>query len=300
MKEMSSMNKLPRRKRLSLFDTLNYTFLTLYAILCILPFVHVIAASFATTAELMQRSFMLFPTKFSLDAYRFIFSTDVIATSFGVTVYLAVIGTLLNIVFTALMAYPLSRRDLDGRQLILMLVLFTMLFSGGMIPNFILVKSLGLLNTLWSLMIPGLISAFILIILKNFFQQMPDGIEESAKMDGANDLVIMIRIVLPLSMPAIATFSLFYAVGHWNTFFNAVLYINDSTKWPLQVLLRQIVLLTSGGVGDQTMLNENFVTPPSQTIKMAVVVVATVPMLLVYPFLQKHFAKGVLLGSVKG
>ncbi len=300
MKEMSSMNKLPRHKRLSLFDTLNYTFLTLYAILCILPFVHVIAASFATTAELMQRSFMLFPTKFSLDAYRFIFSTDVIATSFGVTVYLAVIGTLLNIVFTALMAYPLSRRELDGRQLILMLVLFTMLFSGGMIPNFILVKSLGLLNTLWSLMIPGLISAFILIILKNFFQQMPDGIEESAKMDGANDLVIMIRIVLPLSMPAIATFSLFYAVGHWNTFFNAVLYINDSTKWPLQVLLRQIVLLTSGGLGDQTMMSENFVTPPSQTIKMAVVVVATVPMLLVYPFLQKHFAKGVLLGSVKG
>lgn len=283
-----------------IFDIFNYTLLLLYSLLCIVPFIHVIAGSFTTTKEFLSHSFILFPTEFSLDAYRYIFSTNTIARSLLVTLYLTVVGTLLNIVFTALMAYPLSRKDLEGRQAIIMMVMFTMLFGGGLIPHFLLVKQLGLLNSLWSLMIPGLIGAFILIVLKSFFQQLPEGLEESAKMDGANDLVILFKIVLPLSMPALATFSLFYAVGHWNTFFNAVLYINDSTKWPIQVLLRQIVMLSSGGVGDTSGFENDYLVPPAQTVKMAVIVVATVPVLLVYPFLQKYFAKGVLLGSVKG
>jgi len=282
-----------------LYDTVIVSALLAFTAFCVIPFLHIIAGSLTSAVELMNKGFVLFPTQFSLDAYRYVFSTDTLVRSLGVTVYLTLLGTLLNVVFTALLAYPLSRKDVAGRQFVLMMVLFTMLFNGGMIPTFLLVKGLGLLNTLWSLMLPGLIGAFILIILKNFFQQLPEEVEESAKMDGANDLQILFKIVVPLSMPAIATISLFYAVGHWNTFMQAVLYINDSRLWPIQVLLRQVVMLTAGNIGDSSALGDRIVPPP-QTVKMAVIVVATVPILAVYPFLQKHFVKGAMLGSVKG
>ncbi|WP_248927223.1 carbohydrate ABC transporter permease [Paenibacillus hamazuiensis] len=281
------------------FDSVNIALLVAFALLTVIPFIYVIAGSFATQKELLQRGFILFPTEFSLDAYKYIFSTQTLVRSLLVTIYITVTGTLINIFFTCLMAYPLARKDMDFRKPILMLVVFTMLFSGGMIPTFLVVKQLGMINSYWSLLIPSAISAFNLIIMRNFFQQLPDGLEESAKIDGCNDLGIFFRIVLPLSMPAIATFSLFYAVGHWNTYFNAVLYINDNTKWPIQVLLRQIVILASGGIGDSTAMDAEF-APPEQSVKMAVIVISTLPILLVYPFLQKHFAKGVLLGSVKG
>ncbi|AEI40540.1 carbohydrate ABC transporter permease [Paenibacillus mucilaginosus] len=283
-----------------IFDSLNVTLLLAFALITVIPFIYVIAGSFATQKELLQRGFILFPTEYTLDAYKYIFSTPTLVRSLLVTVYITVVGTLINIFFTCMMAYPLARKDMDFRKPILMLVVFTMLFGGGMIPTFLVVKQLGMINTYWSLLIPGAISAFNLIIMRNFFQQLPDGLEESAKIDGCNDLGIFFRIVLPLSLPAIATFSLFYAVGHWNTFFGAVLYINDHTKWPIQVLLRQIVILASGGVGDSSSMEADFVAPPEQSVKMAVIVVSTLPILLVYPFLQKHFAKGVLLGSVKG
>lgn len=283
-----------------IFDSINIVLLIAFALITVIPFIYVIAGSFATQKELLERGFILFPTEFSLEAYKYIFSTQTLVRSLLVTVYITVVGTLINIFLTCLTAYPLSRKDMDFRKPILMLIVFTMLFSGGMIPTFLVVKQLGMIDTYWSLLIPSAISAFNLIIIHNFFQQLPDGLEESAKIDGCSDLGVFFRIVLPLSMPAIATFSLFYAVGHWNTFFNAVLYINDSTKWPIQVLLRQIVILASGGVGDSTVMEADYVAPPEQTVKMAVIVVSTLPILLVYPFLQKHFAKGVLLGSVKG
>lgn len=283
-----------------IFDSINIVLLIAFALITVIPFIYVIAGSFATQKELLERGFILFPTEFSLEAYKYIFSTQTLVRSLLVTVYITVVGTLINIFLTCLTAYPLSRKDMDFRKPILMLIVFTMLFSGGMIPTFLVVKQLGMIDTYWSLLIPSAISAFNLIIIRNFFQQLPDGLEESAKIDGCSDLGVFFRIVLPLSMPAIATFSLFYAVGHWNTFFNAVLYINDSTKWPIQVLLRQIVILASGGVGDSTVMEADYVAPPEQTVKMAVIVVSTLPILLVYPFLQKHFAKGVLLGSVKG
>jgi len=282
-----------------LFDWLIIVLVALYAAACIVPFIHIIAGSFTTEAELLRKDFVLIPTEYSLNAYRYVFSTDTLIRSLGVTIYLTVAGTILNVVFTALLAYPLARKDVGGRTFILKMVLFTMLFNGGMIPSFLLVKQLGLLNSLWSLMLPGLIGAFILIILKTFFQQMPDSIEESAKIDGANDLQILYKIILPLSLPGIATISLFYAVAHWNTFMQAVLYINNSELWPIQVLLRQIILMSSGNIGDSSVMDEGS-APPAQTVKMAVIVVATVPILLVYPFLQKHFTKGVMLGSVKG
>ncbi|MCU6796298.1 carbohydrate ABC transporter permease [Paenibacillus sp. WQ 127069] len=282
-----------------LFDTVNYSLLFVFAMLTVLPFLYMILGSFASPEEFAKQGLVLIPSQFSLSAYAYIFSADTIMRSLLNTVIITLAGTAINIVFTALMAYPLSRRELQGRRTIMLMVIFSMLFSGGMIPTFLIVKALGMTNTLWSLLIPGAISAFNLIILKNFFQQMPEGIEESAKIDGCNDLGILVRIVLPLSMPAIATFSLFYSVGHWNSFFSAILYINDTTKWPVQVILRQVVIMAEGGIGDSSQMNEAFAIPP-QSIKMAVIVVSTLPILIVYPFLQKHFAKGVLLGSVKG
>ncbi len=282
-----------------MFTIFNYTFLLTFALICVLPFIHVIASSFATVEEVVSKKFILIPSTFSLDAYRYIFSTDIIYKSLLISVFVTFIGTAVSMFLSSLMAYGLSRRDLKGRQTLMFLVVFTMLFSGGMIPTFIVVKTLGLLDSYWALILPTAINAFNLIILKNFFQNIPASLEESAKMDGCNDLGIFFKIVLPLSLPAIATISLFYAVTYWNTYMTAILYLNDSAKWPIQVLLRQIVIVSSGIQGDMSEMGAAS-PPPEQTIKMAVIVVATIPVLLVYPFIQKHFAKGALLGSVKG
>jgi putative aldouronate transport system permease protein len=279
-----------------LYDSVIYVVLAVVALAALLPFIYIFLASFESPQQALSKSFTLIPTEYSLDAYRFIFSSSTAVRSLLVSVYITVIGTLFNLVLTSLMAYPLARRDLKGRRTIMLLVLFTMLFNGGIIPLFLVVKTMGMLDSLWSLIIPFAISPFYLIILKNFFQNLPDGIEESAKMDGCNELQTLIRIVLPLSAPALAALSLFFAVYHWNSFFHAILYINDSDKWPVQVLLRQIVILSTGVIED----TGNEAVPPSETIKMAIIIVSTVPILLVYPFLQKHFAQGILLGSVKG
>lgn len=282
------------------FDAANYIVLTLFGLAAVLPFIYVIAGSFASDAELTSRAVFFIPKTFTLAAYEFIFSTGTIMKSIGVSVYVTVIGTLVNLFFTVTMAYSLAKRGLYGRNLVLNLVIFSMLFGGGMIPTYLVVKELHLLDSLWALMLPGAISAFNLIIVKNFFQEIPREIEEAGRIDGCSDLGLLWRIVLPLSMPVLATFTLFYAVGHWNDFFAALLYINDPEKWPLQVMLRQIVLLSQAAAGDLNSMDPNFVKPPDQSIKMAVIVVGTIPILCVYPFLQKHFAKGVLLGSVKG
>lgn len=281
------------------FDVFNYAFLAIFGLMAVLPFIFVISGSFATDAEITKRAVFLIPTTFSLDAYKFIFSTDTIMRSIGVSIYVTVIGTIVNLFFTVTMAYPMARRNLMSRNMILNLVIFTMLFGGGMIPTYLVIRELHLLDTLNSLILPGAISAFNLIIVKNFFQELPPGLEEAAKIDGCNELSLLWRIVLPLSKPVLATFTLFYAVGHWNNFFSALLYINDPSKWPLQVMLRQIVML-SQSAGDLSSMDPTFVQPPEQSIKMAVIVVGTIPILCVYPFLQKHFAKGVLLGSIKG
>ena len=276
---------------------LNAFLLFMFALATFLPFVYIVACSFATQAEILQKGFLLFPTKFSLEAYQYIFSTDSLARSMYVTIYITVVGTVINIVFTVLMAYPLSHPYLMGRKTVIFLITFTMMFNPGIIPAFLVVKSMGMLNTWWALLIPNAISAFNLIILKNFFAQIPSELKESAKIDGANDLVILWRVVIPISLSAIATFSLFYAVGNWNSFMNPLLYINDSKKWPIQILLRQIVLMSSGGAGDSEGV---IVKIEPQTVKMAVVVVATAPILIVYPFLQKYFVQGVMVGSIKG
>lgn len=281
-----------------LFDVTNYGFLTIFAAIMLLPMAYVISGSLTSDAELAVRKVVLLPKEPTLDSYRYILSSGTILTSLLYSILITVVGTAINIFATALTAYPLSRRSLRGRSLMMRLVVFTMLFQGGIIPAYLLVKQLGLLNTYWSLWLPAAIAAFNLILMKNFFQQLPDGIEEAAKIDGCNDLHILFRMALPLSMPSIAALTLFYAVGNWNSYFHALMYISDTDKWPIQVWLRQIVILSHSSI-DMNETTEKFARPP-ETTKLAVISVATLPILCVYPFLQKHFAKGVLLGSVKG
>lgn len=281
-----------------IFNLLNITFLALVALLTVLPFMHVIAASFTTSAELAAKKFILIPTVWSLDAYRYIFSTDTIFRAMAVSIGITLFGTLWSMLLSILTAYGVSRKDLVGRRYIMFFFIFTMLFSGGMIPSFLVVKSLGLLDSYLALIIPSSINVFNMIILKNYFQNLPSELEESARMDGCNDFGILFRIILPISKPVLATISLFYAVTYWNTYMHAILYLSDSSKWPIQILLRQIVILASGMNYDGSEFTD--IPPPEITVKMATIVVATIPMLIVYPFLQKHFAKGALLGSIKG
>ena len=279
-----------------IFNFFNYSLLIIIGLACFIPFLNVIASSFATTQEVVEKDFILFPTTFTLSAYEYIFSTPTIFKSFAVSIGVTGVGTLVSMVLTSLMAYSLSRKYLVGRRFLNFVVVFTMLFSGGMIPTYLVVKNLGLIDTYWALILPIAISAFNLIIMRNFFQAIPESLEESAKVDGCNDLKIFLKIILPLSLPSIATISLFYAVAYWNEYTNAILYINDSSKWPIQVLLRQIVIVSSGMQADNSVVE---VVPPAQTIKMAVISVATLPMLILYPFLQKYFVKGAFVGSVK-
>lgn len=292
------MNKLHNTKAGKVFDVFNMVFLLSLAVIMVLPFIYVIAASFATEAEITTRSFFLWPKQVTLDAYEYIFSTPTFIRSLFVTIGVTIGGTLIQLFFTFSFAYPLSRRYLKGRKVLLNMVIVAMLFSGGMIPTFLIIKELGLLDTYWALMLPGAISPFNLMIIKNFFQEIPMELEESARMDGASELTILSKIMLPLSKPVIATFTLFYAVGIWNDFMSGLLYINDNSKWPIQLLLRQITL-SSSALNNEAMLDPNYI-PPEQGMKFAVIIVATLPILIFYPFLQKHFAKGMMVGSVKG
>lgn len=279
------------------FRVVNVIVLGGFALLCLLPFLNVLGSSFATPGELATRSFVVIPETFTLDAYRYILSTSTIFRALGVSVFVTAVGTFVSLLLTSFMAYALSKPYLRGRRVINFLVVFTMLFSGGMIPTFIVVQNLGLIDSLWALILPVAINAFNFVIMRSFFQAIPDSLEEAARIDGCSDLGVFLRIVLPLSLASIATIGLFYAVGYWNTYQNAILYINDSEKWPIQVLLRQIVIVASGMNADASVVD---VVPPAQSVKMAVIVVATLPMLLVYPFIQRYFVKGALIGSVKG
>lgn len=279
------------------FNIFNNTFLILLALMCIVPFLNIIATSFASTQEVVEKKFILFPTTFSLDAYRYILSTPTIFKALGVSIGVTGVGTIVSMCVTSLMAYGLSRRYLLGRGFVNFMVVFSMLFSGGMIPTFLVVRSLGLVNSYWAMILPVTVNAMNMIIMRNFFQALPDSLEESAKMDGCTDFGVFFKIMLPLALPSIATISLFYAVTYWNTYMTAILYINDSAKWPIQILLRQIVIVSSGMQAESSAVD---IVPPAQTIKMAVIVIATVPMLIAYPFVQKYFVKGALVGSVKG
>ena len=275
-----------------------YILLTLVAVIMVIPFIYVIAASFATEAEIQTRPIFFIPDSPTLDAYARIFDMNDMGTrvfhSLLISVCVTVIGTFINLFFTTTMAYGLSRSNLIGKKPLLNMVLFTMVFGGGMIPLFLVVKGLGMYDTYAALILPGAISAYNMIIVRNFFMELPRELEEAASIDGCSDIGIFIKIALPLSLPCLATFGLFYAVGHWNNYFGALLYLEDSTKFPFQLVLRNIVMQTP-----ETQTDPNALIP-EDTLKMAVIVIGTVPILIVYPFLQKHFAAGVMVGAVKG
>ena len=284
-----------------LFDAFNYLFLTLLTILFLYPFLYVIFASLSDTQLFVQqRGILLAPVGFSLNSYLTVFKTPEIWVGYGNTILYLVTGTALNIVLTTLGAYVLSRRKLYFKNAMMAMITFTMFFSGGLIPSFLLVKSLGMFNTLWAVIVPIAISAWNLIIMRTTMMQIPAEMEEAAIIDGANAFQVLMKVILPLSTAIIAVMVLFYAEGHWNSWFRESIYLKDRSLYPLQLLLREILIqnelmqLTINAGGD---VNFDSV---AETIKYAIIVVATVPILLVYPFIQKYFTQGVMVGSLKG
>lgn len=269
------------------------------AMLMLFPFVYVAAVSFSSARDVAGQGLILFPRHPTAEAYRAIFAGGIVAHALGVSIGLTVIGTAVNMLMTVTMAYGLSRPGVPGSRAVLALVLFTLLFSAGIIPDYLLVRNFNLIDTYASLVLPGAISAFNLVILRQFFIGLPAELLESARLDGANDLWILLRIILPLSKPVLAVVALFYGVTHWNDFFRATLYLNDAHKWPIQLVLRQYVLQGSA-LASAAAVDPSQPPPPAQSIQMAVVVVATAPILIVYPVLQRYFTRGVLTGAIKG
>lgn len=273
--------------------------LTLAAITVVMlyPFVYVISISLSRSDLVRQGGLILWPRSATLKAYREIFATGVVTRALMVSVGVTLVGTAVSVALTVMLAYGLTRtKAVPGAKFVLYLSLFTLLFGAGIIPNYLLMKQLGLLDSYAALIVPGAISAFNLVVLRNFFMSLPRELLEAARVDGASDLRMLWSIVLPLSRAVIAVIALFYGVGYWNDFFSALLYLNDSQKWPVQLVLNQYVVQGTPLAGLQ---DPNAVRVAPQVIKMAVLVVATVPILVVYPFLQRYFTKGVLTGAVK-
>ncbi|OIA98806.1 sugar ABC transporter permease [Paenibacillus sp. LC231] len=282
-----------------LFDSANVILLCLLSVVTLYPFLYVLFASISTPADFVQhRGILLWPKGFSLDSYRMVFENPNIIRSYLNTIFYVVVGTTLNILMTALGAYGLSRKNVMWKGTIMMLIVMTMFFDGGLIPKYLLVKNMGLLDTYWALIIPSAMTTWNLIIMRTAFQGVPDALEESARIDGASDWTILFRIIIPLSLPVIAVMVLFYGVWHWNKWFDALIYLRDRDLFPLQLILREILIqndtssmMTSVGGGDRM--------PVGETIKYATIMVATLPILFLYPFLQKYFVKGVMIGAIK-
>lgn len=283
-----------------LFTVFNYSLITMLCVGMIYPFWHVLMQSFSSAEEALKGGVFLLPRDFSLDTYRSVFKNPHIFTGFRTSVIVTVTGSVLGTFITALTAYPLSKSRLRGNGIIMFLVLFTMIFSAGMIPNYMLINDLGIYNSRWALILPLMVSAYNCIIMKSFFGSISESLEESARIDGCTDVGIFFKIILPLSKATIATILLFNAVMYWNDYFSTVLYIKDINKWPLQTVLRNMLTNTqqamqAAGVNVRAETQTNAIT-----IKAASIIVATVPILLIYPFVQKHFVKGVMIGGVKG
>lgn len=278
-----------------IFNGIIIVLLALCGAAALFPMLYVVSVSITPISEVLKNGgFLLIPKEITFTAYSKLIHESGMMDALGITVLITVLGTALNMIFTVLMAYPLSRKRLPARSAFLLMVVFTMLFGGGLIPTYLVVKSSGLLNSVWALMIPNLIWSFNILIVKSFLEQLPEELFESAKIDGATDFRILWQIVVPLSLPVMVTVGLFYGVGHWNEFFQAIMYVTNRKLFPLQVIVREILMQTQ-----QPLENAENITP-TETLQMASVVMASLPIILVYPFLQKHFTRGMLLGSVKG
>jgi putative aldouronate transport system permease protein len=274
--------------------------LTIACAAVVLPFVGVFSTSIASPEQVIRAGgFVLFPTGIDFTAYQMIFSGGVVTRALGVSLLVTVVGTSLSLILTTTLGWALSRKGAFANRPLLVLVLISLLFGPGIIPSYLVVERLGLLDSLWALIIPTSVSAFNVVVVRAFFVQLPQEILDSAKVDGAGEFQLFRRIGLPLSKPVIAVVGLFYGVGYWNAFFNALLYLSDASKWPLQMVLRTYVVQGTQ-LGGQDLGIDTSALPPQTSLQMAILVVSIVPVLIVYPFLQRHFAKGMLTGAVKG
>lgn len=285
-----------RSHKYSVFDIVVFLLVLLSVIICILPCLYVVAESFSSNNAIVSQKVLLWPVEFTTQAYNAVFSDSSMVHSLIYSVGLTLASTAMSMLTTILAAYPLTKQDLKGRNFFLVLFMLTMYFSGGIIPDYLLVQNLHIMNTVWSLLLPGLMSVYNMIILKSFFQSLPPGLTEAASLDGCTEFGILFRIVLPLSLPAIATLSLFYAVGRWNGFQDALYYITNPDLYPIQQKL--YLLITVNQQLDLQEGRDMGLAP--EGLKAASVVFATVPVLLIYPWLQKYFVSGVMLGAVKG
>lgn len=296
------MNKIKESKIDQAVKFFSYGILTIFGLIMLYPFLNLIAVAFSPYEDFLKNPLMVFAKRISLDAFRYVFASGMLWRTYLNTIIITIVGTGLSVTLTSLMAYPLSKDFLKGRGFVTIMMIFTMLFSGGMIPTFLLIKNIGLYNSIWALILPSLLSPYNVILTMSFFRAMPHSLEEAAYIDGAGEGMTLIKIILPLSKPILSTISLFVAVTYWNSYFSGILYIKDRVKWPLQLFLREILLaadnlaLSTGG--NMAEMGNNSV--PITSVRYATVIVVMLPILCVYPFLQKYFAKGVMLGSIKG
>ena len=281
------------------FNAVNYVVLFLLMLLMVYPLLYVVLASISEPGKLaMSKGLMFKPQGFSMAAYRAVKNNPMIGSSYLNTLLIVVCGTSINLFMTSLCAFVLSREGIPYKKVMTLFVMFTMFFGGGLIPRYLVVSELGLVDSYLALLLPNAINAYNMIIMRTSFEAVPRSLEESAQIDGANEFVVLLRIILPLSMPVVAVMLLFYGVGHWNNWFSAVVYIRHRSKYPLQLILREILIENevSSMTTDVGSLDKEAI---SETIKYATIVVATVPILCIYPFLQKYFAKGVMIGAIK-
>ncbi|RRD94776.1 carbohydrate ABC transporter permease [Clostridiales bacterium COT073_COT-073] len=295
-----------RLKKFDFDDKLYYVIttiiLTVFFLLVLYPCIYVISASFSSGVAVQSGKVVLFPVDFSLEGYKTVFNTYTVWLGFRNSLFYTIVGTAINVSMTLVAAYCLSRRDLPGRNFIMLLFTFTMFFSGGMIPHYILIQKLGFLNTVWALLIPGAIGAYNLIVARTFIQNtIPNELMEASQIDGCSDFTYFIQIVLPLSKAIIAVLVLFYGVRHWNSYFNAMIYLHDKNLYPLTLFLREILMADQ--IDPSTVTDPELQAKLAQTagvIKYALIVISMIPVLLIYPFIQKYFVKGVMIGSIKG
>lgn len=282
-----------------IFYIMNYFILTLAGLICLLPLLHILALSLSSSEAVMSGKVSIWPVEKSIESYLLILKGTSIVNAFKNSIVITVVGVFLSMIATIMAAYPLSKKYFYARKYFTMIIVFTMLFGGGLIPSYLVVKSLGLVDNYLSLWLPGLISTYNMLVLRTFFQNVPEELEEAARIDGCGEWRLIMQIYLPLSLPSIATLSLFYAVGYWNAFMNVLIYINKTSRFNLSVLVNQMIRNQS--LLDTTYIQaEDIAMATPEGVRAAGIMIMVVPMLLVYPFLQKYFVKGVMLGSVKG
>ena len=293
-------NRMIRGRAYVAMDIVVYVIMILMSIIFLYPVVYAIANSFSGADAVLRREVWLWPVDFTLQSYKLVMEHQYVLPAYWNTILYTVLGTAYSLVLTVLGAYPLSRRYLPFRNLFMLVIAFTMMFSGGLIPTYLLVRDLGLVNKIWALVLPCAVTPFNLILLRTSMQEIPAAIEESAKIDGANDWIILLRIILPMCMASLMTIALLYFVSKWNDWFNALIYLNDRSMYPVQLILREILISNDDKMLNQAMLRDAKSSVSSLGFKCAIMVIAIAPLIMLYPFVQRFFVKGILVGAVKG